>query len=260
MMVGGSFLLFFPKRRFRLVSNIRSPRSFCRGGWDPETSALPFVQGEILGIAGLVGAGRTELAKTIFGLVPPNRGQILLKGKPISIRHPIEAIGFGIAYLPEDRRRHGVVLDLPISSNITLASLNKISRFIGLDLNKERSLSADLTRRLGVKTPTIYNSVATLSGGNQQKVALSRWLLTKPCCAYPGRADAGHRRRCEGGDPPVDDRTCRAGRCDRNDLVRASRDPRYERPHRRNAWRHDRSNTRTGRGDPGPDPRDRVGQ
>jgi rhamnose transport system ATP-binding protein len=136
--------------------------------------------GEIVGVAGLIGAGRTELAKTIFGLYAPDQGEILLRGKPITIGHPCEAIDYGIAYLPEDRRRHGIVPDFPISANITLASLKKLSSFVGLDLGKERTVAADYTRRLGVKTPAIYSPASTLSGGNQQKVALGRWLMTQP--------------------------------------------------------------------------------
>ena len=94
--------------------------------------------------------------------------------------HPSEAINVGIAYLPEDRRKHGVVLDLPISANITLASLKQLSGMSGMDFGREKAVAAEYTRRLGVKTPTIHNAVSTLSGGNQQKVALSRWLMTKP--------------------------------------------------------------------------------
>jgi rhamnose transport system ATP-binding protein len=136
--------------------------------------------GEILGVAGLVGAGRTELAKTIFGLEPPDTGEILLRGRPSQVGHPIEAIELGIAYLPEDRRRHGVILDLPISANITLASLRKLSGTFGMDFDREKRVAVDYARRLSVKTPAIYSPVSTLSGGNQQKVALSRWLMTKP--------------------------------------------------------------------------------
>ena len=136
--------------------------------------------GEIVGLAGLVGAGRTELARAIFGLTPVDTGEILLRGEPVHIGSPGEAIKRGIAYLPEDRRRHGVILDMQIGANITLASLDRISRRGVIDFKREKELAGDYTRRLGVKTPAIYVPVATLSGGNQQKVALSRWLLTRP--------------------------------------------------------------------------------
>jgi rhamnose transport system ATP-binding protein len=136
--------------------------------------------GEIVGLAGLVGAGRTELARAIFGLTPADEGEILLHGKPVTLQDPATAIARGIAYVPEDRRRHGIILDLAISANVTLASLDQLSNHGSLDFRREKEIAADYTRRLGIKTPSIFAVAATLSGGNQQKVALSRWLATKP--------------------------------------------------------------------------------
>src|SRR5205085_3107123 len=127
-----------------------------------------------------VGAGRTELARTIFGLTPPDAGEIRLSGKVVNITNPARAIECGIAYLPEDRRRHGVIADMAISDNITLASLDQFSRFAAFDFRREREVAADYVKRLGIKTPSTFAPVATLSGGNQQKVALSRWLALKP--------------------------------------------------------------------------------
>jgi rhamnose transport system ATP-binding protein len=130
-------------------------------------------------MAGLVGAGRTELARTIFGLTPADSGEMAFRGRPVSIRSPMDAIKLGIAYVPEDRRLHGVVLPMSISENVTLASLDRVSSgvFGSLDAGKERKLAADYSQRLAVKAPSIHSSVASLSGGNQQKVALSRWLV-----------------------------------------------------------------------------------
>jgi rhamnose transport system ATP-binding protein len=136
--------------------------------------------GEILGLAGLVGAGRTELARTVFGLEPADAGEIRLAGKSLRISQPADAIAAGIAYLPEDRRRHGVVLEMPIDANISLASLNKLATSFSFDLSKERTIASEYVRRFSIKTPAIFSPVTTLSGGNQQKVALSRWLETKP--------------------------------------------------------------------------------
>ena len=136
--------------------------------------------GEIVGLAGLVGAGRTELARTIFGLDPADAGEIVLRGQRVVITRPADAIKLGIAYLPEDRRRHGVVLDMPIDENVTLASLDKLSTGLSFDLSAERRIAADYVKRLAIKTPAIFSPVTNLSGGNQQKVALSRWLETKP--------------------------------------------------------------------------------
>ncbi|MDX2029451.1 MAG: sugar ABC transporter ATP-binding protein [Blastocatellia bacterium] len=136
--------------------------------------------GEILGLAGLVGAGRTELARTIFGLTPADEGEIRLNGVSARIDSPADAIRHGIAYVPEDRRRHGVVLDLPISHNVSLASLDRIARGGALDFARERALARDYVERFAVKTPAIFTPAGNLSGGNQQKVALSRWLATEP--------------------------------------------------------------------------------
>jgi len=136
--------------------------------------------GEIVGLAGLVGAGRTELARTIFGLEPADSGEIRLKEKVVSIQQAAEAIELGIAYLPEDRRRHGVILDMPIDANVTLASLGKLTSGLAFDFEKERTIATNYVRRFSIKTPSIFAPVTTLSGGNQQKVALSRWLETKP--------------------------------------------------------------------------------
>jgi rhamnose transport system ATP-binding protein len=182
LMVGRELSAVFPKRQVEKGEVIFELRNFGSRSAGIEHIDLTVRAGEIVGVAGLIGAGRTELAKTIFGLEAPNTGEILVKGNPISIGHPCDAIEYGIAYLPEDRRKHGVVLDFPISSNITLASLKKLSSFAGLNFGfgKEKEIAADYTRRLGVKTPTIFSAVSTLSGGNQQKVALSRWLMTKP--------------------------------------------------------------------------------
>jgi rhamnose transport system ATP-binding protein len=180
LMVGREISAVFPKREVELGDVVFELKDFGSRSAGIGPINLAVRAGEIVGVAGLVGAGRTELAKTIFGLDEADAGEILLRGKPIHIGHPQEAVEFGIAYLPEDRCKHGVVMDFPISANITLASLRQLSGFAGMDFDKEKEIAADYTRRLAVKTTAIYNAVSTLSGGNQQKVALSRWLMTKP--------------------------------------------------------------------------------
>jgi rhamnose transport system ATP-binding protein len=180
LMVGRELSSVFPKRVIEPGETILELRGLgCRNSGVKNVN-LAVRAGEIVGLAGLVGAGRTELARVIFGLTPADAGEILLRGEPVVIRNPAQAISRGVAYLPEDRRRHGVVLELPISANMTLASLGRLSRFGAFDFKQERDVAADYSQRLGVKTSAIFAPVATLSGGNQQKVALSRWLMTKP--------------------------------------------------------------------------------
>ncbi len=180
LMVGRELSAVFPKREVPLGDVVLELRDLGCAESGIKGVNLSVRAGEIVGLAGLVGAGRTELARAVFGLTPVDSGEILLRGERVRIGSPAGAIRRGIAYLPEDRRRHGVILDMQIGANITLASLDQISRHGALDFKRERELAGDYSRRLGVKTPAIYVPVATLSGGNQQKVALSRWLLTKP--------------------------------------------------------------------------------
>lgn len=180
LMVGRDLSQVFPKREVKQGEIVLELRNLGSKKGGIKNINLTLRAGEIVGIAGLVGAGRTEFARAIFGLDEADSGEVFLNGISIKNSHPRDAIRRNIAYLPEDRRKHGVILDLPIASNVTLASLKILSGKFGLNFGKERELAAEYTRRLGVKTPSIHDSVATLSGGNQQKVALSRWLLTKP--------------------------------------------------------------------------------
>jgi rhamnose transport system ATP-binding protein len=136
--------------------------------------------GEILGLAGLVGSGRTDLARALFGLEPWDSGDVLLAGNKILIRNPVDAIRSGLGMVPEDRRRHGVIAAMPVLQNMTLAALGGVSRRGLIDGRAEKAMAEGLTRELGVKTPSIYAATGNLSGGNQQKVALARWLATDP--------------------------------------------------------------------------------
>jgi rhamnose transport system ATP-binding protein len=180
MMVGRELSAVFPKRVVPLGDTVLELRGVGCATSGVRDVSLTLRAGEVVGLSGLVGAGRTELARTIFGLTPADAGEIRVRGKPVRIGSPRDAIAHGIAYVPEDRRRHGVVLEMPVSENITLAVLDNLSRFGALRFGREREVASELTQRLGVKTPSIRTLVSALSGGNQQKVALSRWLLTKP--------------------------------------------------------------------------------
>lgn len=136
--------------------------------------------GEIVGLAGLVGAGRTELARVLFGITPADGGEIFLNGKAVRIRNPREAIAHGIAYVPEDRRRHGVILEMPISQNMTMASHGKLFPGTLLRFGLETELAQRFIRDLGIKASGPEAPGGSLSGGNQQKVSVARWLATEP--------------------------------------------------------------------------------
>ncbi|HET7536231.1 MAG TPA: sugar ABC transporter ATP-binding protein [Candidatus Didemnitutus sp.] len=136
--------------------------------------------GEVFGLAGLVGAGRTELARILFGLTPADAGEIRLGGVSVAIDSPREAVARGIAYVPEDRRRHGVVLELPIAHNMTMAVHRNLFPGSWLRFGAERTLAQNFVRDLAVKCSGPDAPAGSLSGGNQQKVSLARWLATKP--------------------------------------------------------------------------------
>ena len=151
----------------------------CAAGGVSEVS-LEVRAGEILGLAGLVGAGRTELARVLFGITPADSGEIILNRQRVKISSPQEAVAHGIAYVPEDRRRHGVILEMPIAHNMTMAIHRRIFPGAWLRSNAEKSLAEDFIRNLGVKAYGPEAPGGSLSGGNQQKVSLARWLATQP--------------------------------------------------------------------------------
>ena len=136
--------------------------------------------GEIVGLGGLVGAGRTELARALFGLAPAS-GRITVDGTVRQISSPADAIAAGLAYVPEDRRKHGVIGELRNGTNLSLASLPRLARLGGwLDRRAEREAGERFIKELDVRPPLLSAATRTLSGGNQQKVALGRWLMTNP--------------------------------------------------------------------------------
>jgi rhamnose transport system ATP-binding protein len=137
-------------------------------------------RGEILGIAGLVGSGRTQLAEILFGLTPADAGEIVVRRSTVTLLSPADAICAGIAYVPEDRRQHGVVLEMSVAANTSLASLQNVSRWGLIDGSREQAAAERYVDRFRIKTPSVSAAVGTLSGGNQQKVALARWLSTSP--------------------------------------------------------------------------------
>jgi rhamnose transport system ATP-binding protein len=179
-MVGRALKEVFPKRPVTPGAVAIELRGLSNRALGIHDVSLSVRRGEVLGVAGLVGSGRTELAETLFGLVPADGGEVLLHGAAVHIESPSQAIRLGIGYVPEDRRQHGVVLEMPIDSNASLASLGAVSSRGLIDRAVERRSAEGYVERLRIKTPSVSTEVGALSGGNQQKVALARWLSTEP--------------------------------------------------------------------------------
>jgi ribose transport system ATP-binding protein len=179
MMVGRELTALYPKESAEIGAPVLEVRHLRRAG---VLHGVSFVlrQREILGLAGLVGAGRTELVRAIFGADPIDGGEVLIDGKVVHIRGPREAIQLGIGFVTEDRKLHGLVLGMTVRENATLASLSDVSRFGLIDFARERTITSDYVRQLDIRTPSVEHEVNTLSGGNQQKVVLAKWLATRP--------------------------------------------------------------------------------
>jgi len=180
LMVGRELSAVFPKRTIPLGEVALEVRQLSHLATGVADVSLSVRRGEILGLAGLVGSGRTQLAEILFGLTPADTGEILVHGKTVRLDSPRQAIAAGIAYVPEDRRQHGVVLEMSVASNASLASLGAVSSRGLIDRGRERAAAERYVDRFRIKTPSVAADVGTLSGGNQQKVALARWLSTEP--------------------------------------------------------------------------------
>ena len=179
-MIGRSSATLYSRERAAAPAAAQAPaaalevRDFSRAGVVEHVS-FEVRRGEIFGIGGLVGAGRTELARMVFGLDPKDSGTLLLGGKDITPSSPEDAIGKGIGYLTEDRKGDGLVLGRPVSENISLARFAK-DRSLFMNLARERAETTGISGQLDIKTPSIAQLVVNLSGGNQQKVVLAKWL------------------------------------------------------------------------------------
>jgi len=180
LMVGREISQVFPKLDVPIGEVVLEVRGLSCAATGIREVSLSVRCGEILGLAGMVGSGRTQVAETLFGLTRADGGAILVRGQEVRITSPSQAIALGIAYVPEDRRHHGVILDFPITANLSLADLHGVFPSGFLNRARERILGREYVDRLGIKTAAVDAPVATLSGGNQQKVALGRWLITNP--------------------------------------------------------------------------------
>jgi len=161
-----------PGREVLRVENLSSPGRF-------QNVSFSLRSGEVLGFAGLVGAGRSEVARAIFGLDDSAIGKIFVRGTEMPLRSVRAALAVGIGLLPEDRKREGLVLSMNCRENTTLAALNRLTRFGFVRRKEERSLAQKYSDRLRVKAASLENLIASLSGGNQQKIALAKWLARR---------------------------------------------------------------------------------
>jgi rhamnose transport system ATP-binding protein len=178
-MVGRRVETLYPKQEVEVKEVAVEVRELSRAGAFRNVS-FSVRRGEIVGLAGLVGAGRTEVARVLFGIDRADSGQILVRGKAVDIDSPWVALAQGIAYLPEDRHQHGLILDVPIVSNITLPILRRVSRGLFLDQRREHTIAQAQAERLQVRATSVDQLASALSGGNQQKVVLAKWLAAEP--------------------------------------------------------------------------------
>lgn len=179
LMVGRNVDHIFPARSPKIggpvleVKDLSHPTEF-------DSISFTLHAGEILGFYGLVGAGRSEIMQALFGLTKTSRGSVTLDGKQLNSASPADAIEAGIVYVPEERGKQGVVVDLPIFQNVALPSLKKTGRNGFLKLAEEFALTREYTQRLDLRAASLSQNAGTLSGGNQQKVVIAKWLATKP--------------------------------------------------------------------------------
>jgi rhamnose transport system ATP-binding protein len=179
LMVGRSVDRIFPKRSPDIGETVLKVAGYCHPT-EFEDINFELRRGEILGFYGLVGAGRSEFMQALFGITRPSKGAVSIDGEIAVIRSPAEAIARGIVYVPEERGRQGAVIGLPIFQNVTLPSLKRTSRAGFLRLAEEFRLARHYTQRLDLRAAALDRDVGTLSGGNQQKVVIAKWLATKP--------------------------------------------------------------------------------
>ncbi len=181
MMVARNIEVAYPKKVVETGDTLLKVSNLC---YAKEFANISFnlKKGEILGFYGLVGSGRTEVMQALFGITDPNHvtGIVEMNGKELIIRSPKEAIGHGIVYVPEERQKQGIVPELPIYQNISLPQIERIAKYGKIDKEGERVLARQYCERLQVKASCWDEKVMNLSGGNQQKVVVAKWLATSP--------------------------------------------------------------------------------
>ena len=179
-MVGRDLGEFFVRTRHDLGEVALSVRNLGRSG---VFSGVNFEvhHGEVLGLAGLVGAGRTDIGLALFGIAPADQGTVEIAGEQVTIRSPQDAVRHGVAYLSEDRRKLGLSMPQSVAANISLPILRRYTNALRLvDTSAELEVAERFRSALSIRTPSLHTPVANLSGGNQQKVMLAKWLNTEP--------------------------------------------------------------------------------
>jgi ribose transport system ATP-binding protein len=179
MMVGRELEDFYPKVEVKIGEVVLEVKNLTKKG-KYEDISFKLYGGEVLGFAGLVGAGRAEVMRGIFGIEPPDSGEIYIKGKKVEKISVFEAIGLKIGFVPEDRREEGLVLSRTVKDNISITNLPLINSFGFVQKKEEERITADYCGRLKIRTPNYKQLVRNLSGGNQQKVVIAKWLATNP--------------------------------------------------------------------------------
>ncbi|MCA9056934.1 MAG: sugar ABC transporter ATP-binding protein [Planctomycetaceae bacterium] len=180
LMVGRDISRFYSRTPHPPGDVVIDVQDLVTSTWPQCRNSFQVRAGEIVGIAGLVGAGRTEMLQTLFGVEQPLSGTLKVNGRIVQLKNPRDAIAAGVALVPEDRKQQGVVLEMAIRENIGLASLHHHDTMGFLNFGVEREQSRDMCQRLRVKAPSDQQLVQNLSGGNQQKVVLGKWLALKP--------------------------------------------------------------------------------
>ena len=182
LMVGRELSQFFPHGRRTPGEPVLTVRGLKYAGGPDTPASFTVRAGEVVGMAGLVGAGRTELAEAVFGVRHVTAGEVLVDGAPVRIRHPKNAIRAGLLLVPEDRRQHGLVIENSVGFNLSLPNLSTLTRtFLNLIVpRREAALHREMIGRLRIKTPSPGQTVGLLSGGNQQKIVFAKWLARGP--------------------------------------------------------------------------------
>jgi len=179
-MVGRELKELFPQRKTTIGEPVLQVEKLSRGKIFTDIS-FTLRQGEILGLAGLVGSGRTEFLESVFGFIPADTGIIQVCGKRVEIKSPFDAIEHGIALVPEDRKLSGLNLEASVLFNITLPTLSRFANQIGIINRKKETGAADnIIHSLRIKAHNLHQGVGNLSGGNQQKIVIAKWLLSQP--------------------------------------------------------------------------------